>query len=372
MGIFKKANNIYITVRDTYTSISGSSYEEAEEVIIEATNGDLELVSQKKVVMQGLGKGKGDDKNNKTQLLVTKVEGKNSANPYEKVTYKVTKYNQDKVSENDKKRIQWAMKIDGEKQLLKEKGDTLELTIKEEWTGKEIIVMPFLVKPDEEKVSKKLKVSDTMNYIVIPEKGTIKKDFSKKSQMKKYKINGRNASELTIKRLLREKKMSNISISKSIEYITSDYNGKYNYNFPNDYYAIIGELLFVMNYSKYMNMSKIPKFIRIWYALEESCQLVDGDKGFKEGEGAPLFHIYENVVRRNDDTGIDKLLHFLYSAKYAFLTGAKISGFLGKAKEFVNDEVHSWFNPNDIGWDNKDIEANNLGIKFGKKLQNRI
>ena len=55
MGIFKKANNIYITVRDTYTSISGSSYEEAEEVIIEATNGDLELVSQKNVIMQGLG-----------------------------------------------------------------------------------------------------------------------------------------------------------------------------------------------------------------------------------------------------------------------------------------------------------------------------
>ena len=157
MGIFKKANNIYITVRDTYTSISGSSYEEAEEVIIEATNGDLELVSQKKVVMQGLGKGKGDDKNNKTQLLVTKVEGKNSANPYEKVTYKVTKYNQDKVSENDKKRIQWAIKIDGKQEILKEKGEKLFLTIKEEWAEKEIIVMPFLVKPME-KVSEKTKV----------------------------------------------------------------------------------------------------------------------------------------------------------------------------------------------------------------------
>ena len=48
IGIFKKANNIYVTVRDTYTSISGSSYEEAEEVIIESTNGDLELISQKK------------------------------------------------------------------------------------------------------------------------------------------------------------------------------------------------------------------------------------------------------------------------------------------------------------------------------------
>ena len=157
MGIFKKANNIYITVRDTYTSISGSSYEEAEEVIIEATNGDLELVSQKKVVMQGLGKGKGDDKNNKTQLLITKVEGKNSANPYEKVTYKVTKYNQDKVSENDKKRIQWAIKIDGKQEILKEKGEKLFLTIKEEWAEKEIIVMPFLVKPME-KVSEKTKV----------------------------------------------------------------------------------------------------------------------------------------------------------------------------------------------------------------------
>jgi len=157
MGIFKKANNIYITVRDTYTSISGSSYEEAEEVIIEATNGDLELVSQKKVVMQGLGNGKGDDKSKKTQLLVTKVEGKNTAIPYEKVTYKVTKYNQDKVSENDKKRIQWAIKINGKQEILKEKGEELKLTIKEEWAEKEIIVMPFLKKATE-KVSEKTKV----------------------------------------------------------------------------------------------------------------------------------------------------------------------------------------------------------------------
>ena len=53
MGIFKRANNIYITVRDTYTSIGGTSYEEAEEVIIEATNGDLDLFRQKKVLKQG-------------------------------------------------------------------------------------------------------------------------------------------------------------------------------------------------------------------------------------------------------------------------------------------------------------------------------
>ena len=56
MGIFKKANNIYITVRDTYTSISGTSYEEAEEVTITATD-EINLISVDKVVMQGLNGG---------------------------------------------------------------------------------------------------------------------------------------------------------------------------------------------------------------------------------------------------------------------------------------------------------------------------
>ncbi|WP_255317808.1 hypothetical protein [Capnocytophaga canimorsus] len=88
---------------------------------------------------------------------------KPEAQPNEKVTYKVTKYSQEKVTENDKKRIQWAIKIDGKQEVLKEKGEKLVLTIKEEWAGKEIIVMPFLVKPDEERVSKKTRVS-IFNY----------------------------------------------------------------------------------------------------------------------------------------------------------------------------------------------------------------
>ena len=56
MGIYKKANNIYITVRDTYTMRAGTSYEEAEEVIIRATD-EINLVSAKKVIMQGLNGG---------------------------------------------------------------------------------------------------------------------------------------------------------------------------------------------------------------------------------------------------------------------------------------------------------------------------
>ena len=52
MGIFKKANNIYITVRDTYTISSGTSYEEAEEITIR-----VNLISAQKVIMQGLNGG---------------------------------------------------------------------------------------------------------------------------------------------------------------------------------------------------------------------------------------------------------------------------------------------------------------------------
>ncbi|GIZ14779.1 hypothetical protein RCZ15_21200 [Capnocytophaga catalasegens] len=97
-------------------------------------------------------------------LYVTNLKAdKAEAQPNEKVTFTVTKYSQEKVSENNKKRIQWSIKIDDKQEVLKEKGEKLTLTIKEEWAGKEIIVMPYLVKPNEEKVSKKVKVN-IFNY----------------------------------------------------------------------------------------------------------------------------------------------------------------------------------------------------------------
>ncbi|WP_144283267.1 hypothetical protein [Chryseobacterium echinoideorum] len=63
MAIIKNAKNINIVVKDTYTSISKVSYEESEEVIIEALQDDLGLISQKKVVKQGFGKESEVDKN---------------------------------------------------------------------------------------------------------------------------------------------------------------------------------------------------------------------------------------------------------------------------------------------------------------------
>ena len=56
MGIFKKANNIYITVRDNYTISSATSYEEAEGITIRATD-EINLKSAQKVIMQDLNGG---------------------------------------------------------------------------------------------------------------------------------------------------------------------------------------------------------------------------------------------------------------------------------------------------------------------------
>lgn len=56
MAIVKKAKNINIQVANNYTSLCKVSYEESEEVIMEATKGNLNLSSQKRVIMQGFGK----------------------------------------------------------------------------------------------------------------------------------------------------------------------------------------------------------------------------------------------------------------------------------------------------------------------------
>lgn len=94
--------------------------------------------------------------------------------------------------------------------------------IKPEWTGKDVTVMPYLRKPNEE-VSVKTTVKDTMHYVVIPQKGSIEKDFSKTPQMNQYRINNRSASELTIQRLKREISFDSSAVREAIRKITDDY-----------------------------------------------------------------------------------------------------------------------------------------------------
>lgn len=156
-------------VGGVYTKITGGDYKmytEGDTIISAAGKNDF--ANAEKVII-GTNPEKMNFRGKGGTLLITKVESepKGEVLPNQKVIYKVTEYSEKEVTENDKNRIQWAIKIDDKQEVLKEKGEKLKLTIKEEWAGKEIIVMPFLVKPDEEKVSKKTKIIVKMAIIFV-------------------------------------------------------------------------------------------------------------------------------------------------------------------------------------------------------------
>jgi len=91
--------------------------------------------------------------------LIREISGEKEATCNQTVKYKVTRYNRDAadISEADKKNIKWAVKVDDKQEELKEKGEAIELKIKKEWEGKEIIVMAYMQSPSE-KVSVKTDV----------------------------------------------------------------------------------------------------------------------------------------------------------------------------------------------------------------------
>ena len=94
-------------------------------------------------------------------LLVKTVTGEKEALPNEVIEYKVTSYNLSKVSDNDRKRVKWDIEVDGKRETLNVKGETINLTMKEQWVNKEIIVMPYLKTPDEN-VSVKTKINERL------------------------------------------------------------------------------------------------------------------------------------------------------------------------------------------------------------------
>ncbi|MFV0418259.1 MAG: hypothetical protein ACK5KT_05975 [Dysgonomonas sp.] len=280
----------------------------------------------------------------------------------------------DKVPQKTKENVKWKVRventdtdlvIDGSPKI----GEKIFFNIPSDWEGKEVILMPYLNKWTPNYSAKIDLTSETKNYIVIPSTGKIELDHSRPKQTDRYRINNRNSSEDTIRKLKGELKLEYI-VSKTIGDIVLDYNSNYSTGFPDHYYEICGKRMLVHALLKHRSLFKknAPRILRVGVSLSYICELIDGDKGFCNGEGAPLFHIYENVVRKNDDTGLDKLLHFLYSAKWAFLSKGVISKYLGYAKEFFLDEVPSWVS-DDIGWDDKDIEANRRGIAFGNSLK---
>ncbi|MDR1203714.1 MAG: hypothetical protein LBL58_19060, partial [Tannerellaceae bacterium] len=84
--------------------------------------------------------------------LVEKVEGPESgeAKIGSTVTYRVTKYNRENVSDERKASVRWKIRVtDTEQDDLPEKGETISIEIQQTWAGKEIIIMPYLKQPTE-------------------------------------------------------------------------------------------------------------------------------------------------------------------------------------------------------------------------------
>lgn len=82
--------------------------------------------------------------------LVTSVKGEETALPTHTVKYTVTGYNLATIGASDRERVKWLVRVDGRDEQLSQRGETLELTIKPEWTGKDVTVMPYLRKLNEE------------------------------------------------------------------------------------------------------------------------------------------------------------------------------------------------------------------------------
>lgn len=97
--------------------------------------------------------------------LVTAVKGEQTALPHSKIEYSVTDYNIN-VPQGDKDRVKWAVEVDGKQELQKQQGEKVILTMKEEWVGKDVTVMPYLKKPIET-VSVKTKVKKWKFPIII-------------------------------------------------------------------------------------------------------------------------------------------------------------------------------------------------------------
>jgi hypothetical protein len=88
--------------------------------------------------------------------LVLEVEGAEEALPGGKAEYKVSRYHKD-IKEGDKGQVRWAVKVDGKEETLEVRGSEVSIEIKQEWAGKEIVVIGFLNNPDE-KISRKTNV----------------------------------------------------------------------------------------------------------------------------------------------------------------------------------------------------------------------
>lgn len=109
--------------------------------------------------------------------------------------------------------------------------------------------------------------------------------------------------------------------------IKSDYAANSG-QFSENYNVAFGRFLFEQGFKTVKQSDYVKSASSTWNLLDNA--------NFSKN-GATLYHLYENFVRQNDNTGYDKLMHFSASAFYTMKYGPNTSGFLGWSKETFKD-----------------------------------
>jgi hypothetical protein len=128
--------------------------------------------------------------------------------------------------------------------------------------------------------------------------------------------------------------------------------------FPVEYYARFGR-------------SAISAAIRI-HGVDNGIEQAERTFGLEVGASpsrAP-FHVFESIARQNDDSGWDKVQHFVRSATACYKRGNLATDSMQYGKEIFYDEVPSWVS-SDRGFDPADMLANNRGQAYGQQLFQR-
>jgi RHS repeat-associated protein len=180
------------------------------------------------------------------------------------------------------------------------------------------------------------------------------------NQRQEYNVNVRNASLGTVQELQGTKTPAPI-VKAGMDKIKTDYalnRGQFSEN----YNVAFGRFLFEQGFKGVKQSDFVKSASSTWNLLDNA--------NFSKN-GATLYHLYENFVRQNDNTGYDKLLHFSASAYYTMKYGPNTSGFLGWSKETFKDWLPGVFGFGE-GWDNNDMRANQEGINYGKTVNNAV
>ncbi|WKA60352.1 SpvB/TcaC N-terminal domain-containing protein [Planococcus shenhongbingii] len=131
---------------------------------------------------------------------------------------------------------------------------------------------------------------------------------------------------------------------------------------------------FPSNYYVDFSTKVIMESIKL-YGPESGIETVYNAFGVKSDEssqGKAAMHMYESLVGNNENTGFDKVQHFVASAalEYKHKNLSILTDLKQYAKEIISDELNSYIS-SDKGYDREDMLANNRGQAFGNKLYRR-